>query len=318
MEEISLRELIEILLKRKTMIIAITAIAIIVAGLLSFFVLDPIYEANTILNVQNISYSTHSGNVNGTNIFLNNENMDWNELSQIDPGISQDSRALILSLIEYPSMSEEAYANKLLGHELLTKVKERIPELSHAKIGSIKSKINIESKNGLFTIKIKDKDPKIATAIGNELAAAFISYVDSYNSDYVDRLDKYIIAAIENQEKDLNELASELKMADLANDDNKLKQLKIKQDISKQIYEVLLFKEKQLNLIQMMDFGDKNVAVIRKAYEPEKPVSPNKKLNVAIAAVLGLMIGVFAAFFIEYWKESGLEKEKVGNTNEIL
>ena len=101
------------------------------------------------------------------------------------------------------------------------------------------------------------------------MADVFISYVDRYNSDYVDRLNKYIMAAIENQEKDMKDIDSELSKADLANDDNKVKQLKIKQDISKQIYEVLLFKEKQLNLIQMMDFGDKNVAVIRR----KKPVS---------------------------------------------
>ena len=34
------------------------------------------------------------------------------------------------------------------------------------------------------------------------------------------------------------------------------------------------------------------------------PVAPNKKMNIAIAAVLGLMLGVFIAFFIEYWKSS--------------
>jgi len=30
----------------------------------------------------------------------------------------------------------------------------------------------------------------------------------------------------------------------------------------------------------------------------------------AIGLVLGLMIGVFAAFFIEYWKQSGTDSKK--------
>jgi len=33
-------------------------------------------------------------------------------------------------------------------------------------------------------------------------------------------------------------------------------------------------------------------------------------LNIAIAAVFGLMIGVFAVYFIEYWKTSGEEIKK--------
>jgi uncharacterized protein involved in exopolysaccharide biosynthesis len=38
------------------------------------------------------------------------------------------------------------------------------------------------------------------------------------------------------------------------------------------------------------------------AIEPEKPVSPRKKLNIAIAGVLGVMIGVFGAFAAEYFE----------------
>lgn len=305
MEEISLRELIEILIKRKKIVIGFTIVAILIAFAVSFFVLKPSYEAVTILNAQNISYDTHSGNVNGTNIFLNNENIDWQVLSQIDPGITQDSRALISSLIQYPTMSEEAYKNKLLGAELLSKVIDNMPELADLSPEKVAKKLNITVKDGLFTIKTKDKNPQLAADICNNLSDVFISYVDRYNSNYVNKLDHYMETAIENQEKDMIYLAEELEKARASDDENKVKQLKMKQDISKQVYEVLLFKEKQLSLIQMMDFGDKNVAIVRKASVPETPVSPNKKLNLAIAAVLGLMLGVFTAFFLEYWEESG-------------
>ena len=311
MEEISLRELIEILIKRKNIIIGLTIIAITISIVVSFFILTPSYEAITVLNVQNISYNTHSGNVSGTNIFLNNENIDWHDLSQLDPGITQDSRALISSLIQYPNMSEEVYKNKLLGPELLNKVKDSIPELAELSVEKIKSKISIDTNNGLFTIKIKDKDPRLAAEIGNKLSEVFISYVDKYNSNYVEKLNKYIMTAIENQEKDMNIIDGQLSKAEAEEDSSAIKQLRIKHDISKQIYEVLLFKNEQLNLVHMMDFGDKNVAEIRKAYEPEKPVSPNKKLNVAIAGVLGLMLGIFGAFFMEYWTESGKIKVEI-------
>ena len=42
------------------------------------------------------------------------------------------------------------------------------------------------------------------------------------------------------------------------------------------------------------------VEVIDKAITPKSPIKPNKIMNVAIAAVLGMMIGLFVVFLIEY------------------
>ena len=42
------------------------------------------------------------------------------------------------------------------------------------------------------------------------------------------------------------------------------------------------------------------VEVIDKAITPENPIKPNKLMNIAIAAVLGMMIGLFIVFLIEY------------------
>lgn len=35
----------------------------------------------------------------------------------------------------------------------------------------------------------------------------------------------------------------------------------------------------------------------------DSSIRPNKKLNIAIAGVLGLMLGVFTVFFVEFMKE---------------
>ena len=42
------------------------------------------------------------------------------------------------------------------------------------------------------------------------------------------------------------------------------------------------------------------VEVIDKAQTPVNPVSPNKKMNILIAGVLGVMIGLFIIFIIEF------------------
>lgn len=58
---------------------------------------------------------------------------------------------------------------------------------------------------------------------------------------------------------------------------------------------------------------DLQVSVALHADVPEEPVSPRKALNVALAGALGLMAGVFGAFFVEFLEEEQEgegEKEK--------
>ena len=43
-----------------------------------------------------------------------------------------------------------------------------------------------------------------------------------------------------------------------------------------------------------------DIQVIDKAILPQNPIKPNKIMNVAIAAVLGMMIGLFVVFVLEY------------------
>lgn len=54
---------------------------------------------------------------------------------------------------------------------------------------------------------------------------------------------------------------------------------------------------------------DLQVSTAMHAGVPEEPVGPRKALNVALAGALGLMVGVFGAFFLEF-----LEDEEQGST----
>lgn len=61
-EEISLRELIEALLRGKNIIIAITIIALLISGIINFFVLSPTYEARTTLMVSPLTVKSPASN----------------------------------------------------------------------------------------------------------------------------------------------------------------------------------------------------------------------------------------------------------------
>lgn len=72
-------------------------------------------------------------------------------------------------------------------------------------------------------------------------------------------------------------------------DTNKSKAAKIANEIPK------VFTQEAIRI------ADANgVEVIDKAQTPVNPVSPNKKMNILIAGVLGVMIGLFGIFLVEF------------------
>lgn len=54
-----------------------------------------------------------------------------------------------------------------------------------------------------------------------------------------------------------------------------------------------------------------NIQVLEEAVFPEKPVSPNKKMNIAIGLILGLMVGVGLAVLLEFLDNSFRSKEQL-------
>ncbi|MDM0979088.1 Wzz/FepE/Etk N-terminal domain-containing protein [Clostridium perfringens] len=60
-----------------------------------------------------------------------------------------------------------------------------------------------------------------------------------------------------------------------------------------------------------------NVQVIQKPQLPENPVSPNKKLNILIAFVLGLMVGVGIVLLLEYLDNTFKSREELEKTLDL-
>lgn len=54
-----------------------------------------------------------------------------------------------------------------------------------------------------------------------------------------------------------------------------------------------------------------NVNIIEEVVVPEKPVSPNKTMNIAIAFILGLMVGVGVCFLLEFMDNTFKSKEQL-------
>jgi len=83
----------------------------------------------------------------------------------------------------------------------------------------------------------------------------------------------------------------------------KLTQSRLDRDYNnnKGVYDVLSQKAEEVKIVVATESGLVKIASL--AYEPKYPIKPNKKLNITTAGVLGLFVGIFVAFFLEFWEK---------------
>lgn len=402
-EEISLRELIEILLKRKILIIGITIISILAAGIVNFFVLEPVYEARMVLMASQFSDKLQANQIQGEGI---------------------DS--ILSSLSKLPTMTLETYRQQIKAPRIMRATIEDLGLEESYDIESLANAIALETvkDTNLITIKMKHKDPEKAAEIVNKVGENFVAFVADKAKEHATTSSQYVEAQMEIEKEKLDEVLSELKeflsqprgvselekelearleqittykiqLTDLEIRQEALKSaisvaeresknnnrvilrnqtqnssgeiatfdqlqlmiedsatlLKIEQaeteakvnsitrqiatiqqqieelqvelqdkkhqerlinqrvEIAQNTYDAFVKKYEELRVTESSQIGGATITVISRAFPTTKPVGPRKSQNVAIAAVLGVIIGTFAAFFIEYWQTSGKEEQ---------
>lgn len=274
-EEIDLREYINVLIKRKGIIILIFLIAVITAALLSYFVLTPIYQSSVSFQV---------------NTELIKQSYYYATSSTTNPYISD-----ILIILTSDSILREA-AEKINLNYNYNKIKEKV-EVTNIKETSI------------ITITVEDENPKIARSLANSIIDVFISK----NHSKYDGKRKIAEEDLKIYEEQLDE--AEKNILEIEKTREKIAQSKDISDAEihfqtslllnslvteRNNYNFLISKISSLKFDLMNYQGFK---IINSAIEPTTPIKPNKKLNILIAGVLGLFIGVFIAFFMEFWQK---------------
>lgn len=119
-----------------------------------------------------------------------------------------------------------------------------------------------------------------------EMEIAKVEFELSYSREMVDKLEgqvKVLKVAINEKKARLTELNRQL-------------------GVCKSAYATLASKIEEARIAKAMELGE--VKVVSTAFEPRYPIAPRKKLIVAIAGVVSLMLGVFMAFFLEFWQKN--------------
>jgi uncharacterized protein involved in exopolysaccharide biosynthesis len=80
--------------------------------------------------------------------------------------------------------------------------------------------------------------------------------------------------------------------------------LQMRLQAARESYLALARKHEEISAAGVGELVATGIQIVCPAEVPDTPVKPRRLLNVAVAAVLGLMVGVFVAFFADYWERS--------------
>lgn len=161
---------------------------------------------------------------------------------------------------------------------------------------------NIKDTNFL-KIRMESTDPDTAIDILNKIENKFISDSNVYYEKSV--------ALIEERVRELHlrkeDIVKQVKMLNQRIADNKMNSDYLLMENALANYENIYNELSTIEYSLKQDLlSAKNFEIIDPPANSTKPIKPKKKQMIAISAVLGAMLGIFVAFFVEFWQNSGV------------
>jgi len=223
-------------------------------------------------------------------IVLNELKLDSEELNPLFIGLKNQLNGTILSL-----GNKEAENLKLT--EIITLLNSKFEEV---KLSQNEQVQNIEMKN-LVSI--------IDTTLFEISKVDISTFEDAVSRNLKQKLVDGAIL-IKNLDAEMSQLKENVNDAwkrvealkqELAQEKLTQSRLEREYNTAKGVYDVLSQKNEEVRIAVATESGLVKIASL--AYEPRGPIKPNKKLNILIAGVLGLFIGIFVSFFLEFWQK---------------
>ncbi|WP_026486521.1 YveK family protein [Caldanaerobius polysaccharolyticus] len=302
-EEISLREIIEVVWRGRKIIALITIISTLFSAFLSFFVIKPTYEASTKIVVTDVTPSTGFFGSDTTVIIPGNNSSGDNIYSDVT---DKDISSLLSSLLKYPDMTVDTFKEEVTNPVVLQDAISQLKLNDRYTIDDLKSRVNVTviDKTNLIDITVKDNNPRLAMEIADTIAEKFRDYIINRNNKQTDKLMVTLGQLIKLQNEKIDKATQDLNEALNTNDKTLISEKQTKLNLLKKSRDIMMEKYNMLELIKASKLGEQSILITNKALLPEQPVSPKKLLNISIAFILGIMVSVFVVFFMEYWKNS--------------
>lgn len=190
--EIDLREFLRIFRKWSKLIVAMTLICTFAVGLLSFFVLSPIYQAKTLLMVTQATEKLQN------NLMRSNEGLE----------------DVVSSVSRMPVLTMSTYLGQLKSETLMNRIIERL-ELDPKEYSIYSLAAMIEAKvvkdSNLIEVSITSPDPMLAAKIANVLSDEYLKLMTEKNQEQMSRSVDFLEKQKTANDKELNQASDQLR-----------------------------------------------------------------------------------------------------------
>ena len=266
-DEISLRELIEILLRRKYIIISITLGALLASFVFSYFIITPVYQTRVVLKIADYR-------ANG----------------------AKNATVLRVAPEDYvPLVQDEEFFERIAASKDLSVGYNPI-KISHM------IDVAADNEKGQLTITAAGKDPNELTFLANTVAAEFVDFSWQAEKRRLQRIMESWQEQLTANNQQLEEVLAELEDRQARGLWSGHLEIEAKAfGASRAELKILI--HNLANEIATLD-QTRPFEVSSPASPPTAPISPRRSLNLALAGMLGLMVGIFTAFFVDYWQAS--------------
>lgn len=279
--EIDVRELFKTLWRYRRAIVLITLGAMVLAGVLSKYVMSPVYQSSAVVEINP------------------------------PPLVGSD----------LPLDNAATYAQVLKSDQVLSDIVRRLGLQSDPRYGpeQLRERIRTEvpKDTQLIAVTVEDEDPERAVAIAQAACEELRKSIESYLTERLELLVRAVEEQISYQHEVIMKEVVKENWGKFAGSDMSsvlaYSRVLRHQDVLVSLEE----KKNYLDAVYRSGLVEKCVTA-RIGDVPTEPIKPRTTLNVAVAGVLGLMLSVFAVLFYEYMRREPVSEETAsafGGTN---
>lgn len=272
--EIDLRDLIGVLWRQRIVIISLFLVTVLISAILSYFVMSPVYRATTIISLGNYNSNIYTKQAAATEV-LTSDDFVISVVKNLD--------------LNVPMTNLKAFKQTI-------------------KIESIK-------ETNFLRISVDNTNPREAQAILDKMVTLFIQ---KSNTDYHKHSDliKQQLSTVRLRMNDLDGEIDQtratlagIEKSSISSVEKDLRRSRTLEYLQGTEEQRLALLDKYLELQKEFD-SLQGVEVIRATREPANPIKPNKKLNVTIAGVLGVILGIFVSLSREYLRNNPIKMQE--------
>jgi len=323
-DEIDLRELMNVIVKRKKFILGLFFASVVITAVISFLT-PKVYNLSMVLGLPTIKITDqgvmHLGSLEDIASRIDTHVFDKNIVKALN--LNPQIETLDFNISEYGSLIEIAIEKQekdiKLGVKILNQFFIELSNLYKNIIEHIKNNIDQQILGLSYDMETINNKKDM---VGRQL-----DILEQRKESLIEEIDKVKV----NTEKIIAERGILLNSENRADNKSSLLYSNIIQQniayynqLQTSLTNVIIEKEniktdilnqdnavsEIKNQITQLNASKNNVNNVVLIIEPQRsrsPIKPNKKLNITIAGILSLMIGIFIAFFMEFWQKGNLK-----------